>query len=31
MGFPGIAPNGFADYSYRRVLSAEKTATGSLP
>jgi hypothetical protein len=31
MGFPGIAPNGFADFSYRRALSTERTATGSLP
>jgi len=31
MGFPGIAPNGYADYSYRRVLSTERTASGSLP
>ena len=31
MGHPGIAPNGYADYSYRRKLSRERTATGSLP
>ena len=31
MGHPGIAPNGYADYSYRRKLSNERTATGSLP
>jgi hypothetical protein len=31
MGFPGTAPNGYADFSYRRALSAERTATGSLP
>ena len=31
MGFPGTAPNGYADYSYRRALSTERTATGSLP
>jgi hypothetical protein len=31
MGFPGIAPHGYADYSYRRALSTEKTSTGSLP
>ena len=30
-GFPGTAPNGYADFSYRRVLSAERTASGSLP
>jgi hypothetical protein len=31
MGFPGIAPNGYADYSYRRALSTERTLSGSLP
>jgi hypothetical protein len=31
MGHPGIAPNGYADYSYRRKLSRERTAAGSLP
>jgi hypothetical protein len=31
MGHPGIAPNGYADYSYRQVLATERTATGSLP
>ena len=31
MGHPGTAPNGYADYSYRRVLSAERTSSGSLP
>jgi hypothetical protein len=30
-GHPGIAPNGYADFSYRRALSSERTATGSLP
>jgi hypothetical protein len=30
-GFPGIAPHGYADYSYRRALSTERTANGSLP
>jgi hypothetical protein len=30
-GHPGIAPNGYADFSYRRALSTERTATGSLP
>ena len=25
------APNGYADYSYRRKLSRERTSTGSLP
>jgi hypothetical protein len=31
MGHPGTAPQGYADHSYRRVLSAERTAGGSLP
>jgi hypothetical protein len=31
MGYPGTAPNGYADYSYRRKLSREITANGSLP
>ena len=31
MGHPGTAPRGYADYSYRRVLSSERTSTGSLP
>lgn len=30
MGHPGIAPNGYAEYSYGRKLSRERTATGSL-
>jgi len=30
-GHPGIAPNGYADFSYRRALSPERTASGSLP
>jgi hypothetical protein len=30
-GHPGIAPNGYADFSYRRALSAERTGSGSLP
>jgi hypothetical protein len=30
-GHPGIAPSGYADFSYRRVLSPERTTTGSLP
>ena len=28
MGHPGIAPNGYADYSYRRKLSRERTSAG---
>lgn len=31
MGLPGTAPGGYADYSWRRVLSRELTRTGSLP
>jgi hypothetical protein len=31
MGFPGVAPYGYADYSYKRALSSERTANGSLP
>jgi hypothetical protein len=31
MGFPGTAPNGYADFSYRRALSTERTTSGSLP
>jgi hypothetical protein len=30
-GHPGIAPNGYADFSYRRALSPERTTSGSLP
>jgi hypothetical protein len=31
MGHPGTAPQGYADFSYRRVLSSERTSQGSLP
>jgi hypothetical protein len=31
MGHPGTAPHGYADHSYRRTLSRERTAQGSLP
>jgi hypothetical protein len=31
MGLPGIAPNGYTDFSYRRRLSRETTRAGSLP
>ena len=31
MGHPGIAPMGYAEYSYGRKLSRERTANGSLP
>jgi hypothetical protein len=31
MGHPGTAPNGYADFSYRRKLSTGRTVTGSLP
>jgi len=28
---PGIAPQGYADFSYRKKLSRERTSNGSLP
>jgi hypothetical protein len=31
MGYPGAAPNGYRGASYRRKLSVERTARGSLP
>jgi hypothetical protein len=31
MGYPGTAPNGYADYPYRQKLSREYTTNGSLP
>ena len=31
MGHPGTAPHGYADFSYRKKLSRERTASGSLP
>lgn len=31
MGFPGVAPHGYPDFSYRRVLSSERTKDGNLP
>jgi hypothetical protein len=31
MGHPGTAPHGYSDFSYRRALASERTATGSLP
>jgi hypothetical protein len=31
MGHPGTAPQGYADFSYRKRLSRERTTTGSLP
>jgi hypothetical protein len=31
IGHPGIAPHGYADYSYGKKLSKELTANGSLP
>jgi hypothetical protein len=31
MGYPGTAPNGYAEYSYGRKLSSELTRDGSLP
>ena len=30
MGHPGTAPNGYAEYSYGRKLSRERTTNGSL-
>ena len=31
MGLPGVAPNGYRDYSWGRRMSSERTRTGSLP
>jgi hypothetical protein len=31
MGLPGIAPNGYGNFSYRRRLSRERTRKGYLP
>lgn len=31
MGYPGTAPNGYANYSYKRKLSVERTRRGYLP
>jgi hypothetical protein len=31
LGHPGIAPQGYADFSYRKKLSRERTANGNLP
>jgi hypothetical protein len=31
MGHPGTAPNGYAEFSYRRRLSRERTLSGNLP
>lgn len=31
MGYPGTAPNGYADYSYGRKLAREATSFGNLP
>jgi hypothetical protein len=31
MGHPGTAPKGYADFSYKRKLSSERTTTGNLP
>lgn len=31
MGLPGVAPDGYRGFSYRRRLSTERTPTGSLP
>ena len=31
MGYPGTAPNGYADFSYKRKLAVEFTSRGYLP
>ena len=31
IGHPGVAPHGYAEYSYERKPSRERTSTGSLP
>ncbi len=31
MGLPGVAPGGYADFSFRRALAQERTLDGSLP
>jgi hypothetical protein len=31
MGYPGTAPGGYADYSYKRRLARERTSRGYLP
>ena len=31
MGLPGVAPNGYRNFSYRRRLSRERTRHGYLP
>jgi hypothetical protein len=31
IGHPGVAPNGYAEYSYRQKLSRERTLFGYLP
>jgi hypothetical protein len=31
MGHPGVAPQGYADFSYKKKLSRERTTNGSLP
>lgn len=31
MGYPGAAPNGYAEYSYKRKLATELTSRGYLP
>ena len=31
IGHPGVAPNGYAEYSYRKRLSRERTTLGYLP
>jgi hypothetical protein len=31
MGHPGVAPQGYAEFSYKKKLSRERTTNGSLP
>jgi hypothetical protein len=31
MGYPGTAPNGYAEFSYKRKLATELTSGGYLP
>jgi hypothetical protein len=31
MGHPGVAPNGYKDFSYREALNHGRTKRGSLP
>jgi hypothetical protein len=31
MGYPGAAPSGYRDFSYRKALARERTKKGYLP